>query len=196
MLLGLHTSDLRGRSIERSRKCGRVNPDFLRDLRCSLTDRVSTKKDTRVGDWAKANNVELAYVPTNARRLNRIEAQFLVMRYFSLDGPDHRHPYATKAVCSAARLSRGPCSALHAIVRYIIHNTENVDIHRVPVTALGIPEGSPLSSTQATRSAVNTFDVVMPMQISDSGGPTAGQHVKDLGPHGFDRSAGRSVITK
>ena len=26
---------------------------------------LSTKKDSRVGDWAAANNVELAYVPTN-----------------------------------------------------------------------------------------------------------------------------------
>jgi len=51
---------------------------------------LSTKKDTRVGDWAKANNVELAYVPTNASWLNRIEAQFQALRYFTLDGTDHR----------------------------------------------------------------------------------------------------------
>jgi transposase len=51
---------------------------------------LSTKKDTRVGDWAGANNVELAYVPTNASWLNRIEAQFQALRYFALDGTDHR----------------------------------------------------------------------------------------------------------
>ena len=34
----------------------------------------TTKKDTRVGDWAAANNVELAYTPTNSSWLNRIEA--------------------------------------------------------------------------------------------------------------------------
>ncbi|HEV8527285.1 MAG TPA: IS630 family transposase [Actinomycetes bacterium] len=51
---------------------------------------LSTKKDTRVGDWAAANNVELAYVPTNASWLNRIEAQFQALRYFALDGTDHR----------------------------------------------------------------------------------------------------------
>jgi transposase len=50
----------------------------------------STKKDTRVGDWAAANNVEFAYVPFYASWLNRIEAQFTALRYFALDGTDHR----------------------------------------------------------------------------------------------------------
>jgi hypothetical protein len=50
----------------------------------------STNKDSRVGDWAAANNVELAYVPFYASWLNRIEAQFTALRYFALDGTDHR----------------------------------------------------------------------------------------------------------
>ncbi len=49
----------------------------------------STKVDTRVGDWAAANNVELAYVPFYGSWLNRIEAQFTALRYFALDGTDH-----------------------------------------------------------------------------------------------------------
>jgi transposase len=49
----------------------------------------STLKDTRVGDWAEANNVELAYTPHYASWLNRIEAQFTALRYFCLDGTDH-----------------------------------------------------------------------------------------------------------
>ena len=56
----------------------------------NFSPHLSTKKDTRVGDWAAANNVELAYVPTNASWLNRIEAQFQALRYFALDGTDHR----------------------------------------------------------------------------------------------------------
>ena len=56
----------------------------------NFSPHLSTKRDTRVGDWAKANNVELAYVPTNASWLNRIEAQFQALRYFTLDGADHR----------------------------------------------------------------------------------------------------------
>jgi len=51
---------------------------------------LSTKKDPRVGEWAEANNVEFAYVPTNASWLNRIEAQFQALRYFALDGTDHQ----------------------------------------------------------------------------------------------------------
>lgn len=50
---------------------------------------LSTRDDPRVGDWARANNVELAYVPTGASWLNRIEAQFTALRYFTLDGTDH-----------------------------------------------------------------------------------------------------------
>jgi transposase len=55
----------------------------------NFSPHLSTKVDTRVGDWAKANNVELAYVPTNASWMNRIEAQFQALRYFTLDGTDH-----------------------------------------------------------------------------------------------------------
>jgi transposase len=56
----------------------------------NFSPHLSTKVDSRVGDWAAANNVELAYVPTNASWLNRIEAQFQALRYFTLDGTDHR----------------------------------------------------------------------------------------------------------
>jgi len=56
----------------------------------NFSPHLSTNKDTRVGEWAAANNVELAYVPTNASWMNRIEAQFQALRYFTLDGTDHR----------------------------------------------------------------------------------------------------------
>ena len=46
-------------------------------------------QDARVGTWATANNVEIAYTPTNSSWLNRIEAQFTALRYFALDGTDH-----------------------------------------------------------------------------------------------------------
>ena len=39
----------------------------------NLSPHLSTKTDTRVGDWAEANNVELAYVPFYGSWLNRIE---------------------------------------------------------------------------------------------------------------------------
>ena len=55
----------------------------------NFSPHLSTKKDQRVGEWAAANNVELAYTPTYSSWLNRIEAQFQALRYFSLDGTDH-----------------------------------------------------------------------------------------------------------
>jgi transposase len=55
----------------------------------NFSPHLSTKKDTRVGDWATANNVELAYTPFYGSWLNRIEAQFTALRYFALDGTDH-----------------------------------------------------------------------------------------------------------
>src|SRR6185312_3872434 len=55
----------------------------------NFSPHLTTKKDTRVGDWAAASNVEIAYTPTNSSWLNRIEAQFTALRYFALDGTDH-----------------------------------------------------------------------------------------------------------
>jgi transposase len=55
----------------------------------NFSPHLSTKTDGRVGEWAAANNVELAYVPFYGYWLNRIEAQFTALRYFALDGTDH-----------------------------------------------------------------------------------------------------------
>src|SRR3954470_5617917 len=55
----------------------------------NFSPHLSTKTDRRVGQWAAANNVELAYVPFYGSWLNRIEAQFTALRYFALDGTDH-----------------------------------------------------------------------------------------------------------
>ena len=58
--------------------CGRCYPPEVRIaiVLDNFTPHLSTKKDQRVGEWAEANNVELAYTPTNSSWLNRIEAQF------------------------------------------------------------------------------------------------------------------------
>ncbi|MDQ0936381.1 transposase [Streptomyces turgidiscabies] len=55
----------------------------------NFSPHLTTKRCSRVGDWAAANNVEIAYTPTNSSWLNRIEAQFTALRYFALDGTDH-----------------------------------------------------------------------------------------------------------
>jgi transposase len=55
----------------------------------NFSPHLSTTLDTGVGDWAEANNVELAHTPHYASWLNRIEAQFTALRSFCLDGTDH-----------------------------------------------------------------------------------------------------------
>ena len=55
----------------------------------NFSPHLTSAKDGRVGAWAAANNVEIAYTPANASWLNRIEAQFTALRYFALDGTDH-----------------------------------------------------------------------------------------------------------
>ena len=64
-----------------------IDPD--RDHLRQLQPAPDHAPDARVGTWAKANNVEIAYTPTNSSWLNRIEAQFTALRYFALDGTDH-----------------------------------------------------------------------------------------------------------
>ena len=55
----------------------------------NFSPHLTTRKDKRVAQWATANNAEIACTPTNSSWLNRIEAQFTALRYFTLDGTDH-----------------------------------------------------------------------------------------------------------
>jgi len=65
-------------------------PDVRIAIICdNYSPHLSTATDGRVGAWAAANNAEIAYTPANASWLNRIEAQFTALRYFTLDGTDH-----------------------------------------------------------------------------------------------------------
>jgi hypothetical protein len=71
---------------------GLYPPDVRIAIICdNFSPHLTTKKDGRVGAWATANNVEIAYTPTYSSWLNRIEAQFTALRYFALDGTDHRN---------------------------------------------------------------------------------------------------------
>ncbi|MFE2943022.1 IS630 family transposase [Streptomyces sp. NPDC059255] len=76
---------------------------------------LTTKRCRRVATWAAANNVEIAYTPTNSSWLNRIEAQFTALRYFALDGTDHP---SHKAQASMIR-------------RYIIWRNKHADDRRL-----------------------------------------------------------------
>src|SRR3984885_8278757 len=55
----------------------------------NFSPHLSTRKDLQLGTWAAADHVEIAHTPPNSSWLNRIEAQFTALRYFTLDGTDH-----------------------------------------------------------------------------------------------------------
>ena len=88
-----HIKIKKGRTqfLEFMRYLRRLHPPSVRIaiVLDNFSPHLSTKNDQRVGEWAKANNVELAYTPFYGSWLNRIEAQFQALRYFALDGTDH-----------------------------------------------------------------------------------------------------------
>ena len=56
----------------------------------NFSPHLTTAKDGRVGAWASANNIEIAYTtPTTSSCLTRVEAPFTALRYFVLDCTDH-----------------------------------------------------------------------------------------------------------
>lgn len=79
---------------------------------------LSTRVDARVCDWAQANNVEIAYTPTNSSWINRIEAQFTALRYFTLDGTDHAS-------------HREQASMIRRYIAWRNRNTDNPRLHKI-----------------------------------------------------------------
>ncbi len=55
----------------------------------NFSPHLTTRRDGRAGAWPTADNAEIACTPTNSSWLNRVEAQFTALRYFTLDGTDH-----------------------------------------------------------------------------------------------------------
>lgn len=87
-----------------------------------MLDNFSPHKGEQVREWALQNNVELAYTPFYASWLNRIEAQFKALRYFTLNGTDHPD-HATQA-----RLIR-------CYIAWRNRNTDNQRLRRLVNTA-------------------------------------------------------------
>jgi transposase len=55
-----------------------------------IMDNFSPHKHPKVTGWAAENNVELVFLPTYSSWLNWIEPEFTALRYFVLNGTDHR----------------------------------------------------------------------------------------------------------
>ncbi len=55
-----------------------------------ICDNFSPHKHPEVTSWAAAHDVELVFLPTYSSWLNWIEPEFAALRYFALNGTDHR----------------------------------------------------------------------------------------------------------
>lgn len=86
----------------------------------------TTKKDSQVGEWAEANNVEFAYVPFYGSWLNRIEAQFTALRYFALDGTDHNSHAEQASMIRRYIAWRNRHAASHPKLQEVIAKAETI----------------------------------------------------------------------
>ncbi|MFJ4577478.1 hypothetical protein ACIP4W_40250, partial [Streptomyces sp. NPDC088846] len=57
--------------------------------------------EEREQPWAAANDVELIFLPTYGSWLNWIESEFAALRYFALNGTDHRNHGEQNAAIAA-----------------------------------------------------------------------------------------------
>jgi transposase len=55
-----------------------------------VLDNFSPHKHPNVRAWAAVNDIELVFLPTYGSWLNWIESEFAALRYFALNGTDHR----------------------------------------------------------------------------------------------------------
>ncbi len=69
-----------------------------------ILDNYSVHKRREVREWCTAHDVELVFLPTYSSWSNRIECEFAALRYFALNGTDHRsHGEQDDAVTSYIR---------------------------------------------------------------------------------------------
>jgi transposase len=69
-----------------------------------VCDNFSPHRHARVRTWCASNDVELVFTPTYGSWLNWIEAEFAALRYFALNGTDHRsHAEQNAAIAGYVR---------------------------------------------------------------------------------------------
>ena len=85
---------------------------FLKNLRTRwpgeklylICDNFSPHRHAAVRTWCAENQVELVFTPTYGSWLNWIEAEFAALRYFALNGTDHRsHAEQNAAIAGYVR---------------------------------------------------------------------------------------------
>jgi transposase len=69
-----------------------------------VCDNFSPHRHARVRDWCAGHGIELVFLPTYGSWLNWIEAEFAALRYFALNGTDHRsHTEQNAAIAAYVR---------------------------------------------------------------------------------------------
>ncbi|MFF1605231.1 IS630 family transposase [Streptomyces mirabilis] len=69
-----------------------------------VLDNFSPHKHAEVRTWAADNDIELVFLPTYGSWLNWIESEFAALRYFALNGTDHRtHDEQNAAIAAYIR---------------------------------------------------------------------------------------------
>ena len=69
-----------------------------------VCDNFSPHHHAQVRTWCTDNRVELVFLPTYGSWLNWIEAEFAALRYFALNGTDHRsHTEQNAAIAAYVR---------------------------------------------------------------------------------------------
>ena len=110
--LGLQRQASAGTRQIRPRKRWIEFLDLLKTLRARwpgeklyvVCDNFSPHRHAHVRDWCAVNAVELVFLPTYGSWLNWIEAEFAALRYFALNGTDHRsHAEQNAAIAGYAR---------------------------------------------------------------------------------------------
>ncbi|MFB9964023.1 IS630 family transposase [Sinosporangium siamense] len=96
----------------RARKRWREFLSFLKVLRSRwptgrlylIMDNFSPHRHAEVRSWAAGSGVELVFTPTYSSWLNWIESEFAALRYFALNGTDHRsHTEQGEAIAGYVR---------------------------------------------------------------------------------------------
>jgi hypothetical protein len=88
-------------------------------------DNYGPQKRPEVRAWCVAHNVELVFLPTNASWLNWIECEFTALRYFALNGTDHRS-HTERGTPPSAATSAGATPVLdRSITSRSTHPPEN-----------------------------------------------------------------------
>lgn len=112
-----------------------------------VLDNFSPHRHAEVRAWAADNDVELVFLPTYGSWLNWIESEFVTLRYFALNGTDHRtHDEQNAAIAAYIRWRKQPGRAEDPLRARVI----DPSVDRIPGQGCGQATSSADCPTAAT----------------------------------------------